>query len=191
MYALIVALLLFLLPLSASAQVQIDLGINFSAPPQLVSVPEVQTVEYVPAASANLFFYGGEYWVFVNGAWYYSANYNGPWFFAVPEYVPQPLLIVPVTYYRRPPPEWRGWERGAPPRWTQNYGHSWPGRREEVAPPHGHPPQSQPMRAPPGHEAPPPHAVQEQRPQEHATGQKAPPPEHGKPPEHGGEEGHH
>jgi hypothetical protein len=201
MYVFVIALLLFFVPLPASAQVQVDLGVSFSVPPQLVAVPEVQAVQYVPTASANVFFYGGQYWVYANGGWYYSGGYNGPWALAVPEYVPQPLLIVPVTYYRRPPPEWRGYHPGVPPRWATSYGRSWSGQREVFVAPHGQPVHSQPMHeqaarpAPPKeqavhaqavHEAPPPHAVQEQRQPE-----RAPVKEERPPAEHAGEENHH
>jgi hypothetical protein len=189
MYVFIIALLMFFVPLPASAQVQVNLGINFSAPPPLVAVPEVQAVQYVPTASANLFFYGGQYWAYANGTWYYSSGYNGPWVLAAPAYVPQPLLIVPVTYYRRPPPEWRGYHPGVPPRWDSNYGRSWSGKREAFVEPHGQPAHNQPVHdtahAQPVHEAPPPHAVHEERPPERAPVKE----EH--PPEHGGEEGHH
>ena len=195
MYALIAALLLFLLPLPVAAQVEVNLGINFSAPPQMVVVPEVQAVQYVPTANANYFFYGGRYWVFANGGWYYSGGYNGPWVVCAPEYVPQPLLIVPVTYYRRPPPEWRGWTRGVPPRWATNYGHSWSGKREVFVPVYGHSHSQASYAHPPPqkeqsvHESSHPHAVEEARPAEHAQPHEA---EHEKaPPEHGGEEGHH
>ena len=39
----------------------------------------------------------------------------------VPEYV----LRVPVRYYRRPPPYFRGWAASAPPRWGEHWGNSW------------------------------------------------------------------
>jgi hypothetical protein len=208
MYVWILALLLLLLPVPASAQVQVNLGINFAAPPQLVAVPEVSTVQYVPSATANVFFYGGQYWVFANGGWYYSGGYNGPWVVAQPEYVPQPLLIVPVTYYRRPPPEWRGYHPGIPPTWGNTYGRSWQGHRETFVPPHGAPPHQPYARPPPPHEqtahaappppreqnvhpAPPPHAVQEARPPERAPVREAAPAEHERPPAEHGEEPHH
>jgi hypothetical protein len=202
MYLWIVALLLFFVPLPVSAQVQVNLGINFSAPPPLVVVPEVQAVQYVPSASENVFFYGGQYWAYANNGWYYAGGYNGPWVLAAPQYVPQPLLIVPVTYYRRPPPEWRGYHPGIPPRWDTNYGRSWQGHRETFVAPHGAP-AYQPARPPPsGHQGPPPAAVHEERAPAHqgpppAAVHQERPPEHAAPhgeehpAEHGGEEGHH
>jgi hypothetical protein len=147
MYVLI-ALLALLLALPASAQVQINVGINLAAPPPMVEVSEVQSVQYVPTASANLFYYGGQYWVFQDGAWYYAGGYNGPWVVATAEYVPQPLLIVPVTYYRRPPPAWRDWHHDQPPQWGNNYGRSWSGKRE-VFVAHSQPVHEQPAHAQP------------------------------------------
>jgi hypothetical protein len=209
MYVWIVALLLFLVPLPVSAQVQVNLGINFSAPPPLVVVPEVQSVQYVPSAAENVFFYGGQYWAYSNAGWYYAGGYNGPWVLAAPQFVPQPLLIVPVTYYRRPPPEWRGYHPGIPPRWGNNYGRSWQGHRETFVAPQGQPyhqqpasrpppPREQAVREQPVHEQP----VHEQPAHQQPVHQSPPPvaheqhaapaAEHEHPPaEHGGEEGHH
>ncbi len=177
MYFILVALLACLLAAPASAQVQVNLGFSFPAPPQLVVVPEVQAVQYVPTASANVFFYGGQYWAFANGNWYSSGGYNGPWVFVAPEYIPQPLLIVPVTYYHRRPSNWRGWHPGLPPQWANNYGHSWNGRHEEFIAPHG----AQPAHYPPAHyEEPmkqPPHAQpMHEEPQARPPPQQHPPP---------------
>jgi hypothetical protein len=134
MYLVIVALLAFFVALPASAQVAVDIGINLPAPPALEVVAEAPSVQYVPSADANLFFYGGQYWAYTNNGWYYSGGYNGPWIGVGPEFVPQPLLIVPVTYYRRPPPAWRGWQGGRPPQWGHDYGRSWSGKREVFVP---------------------------------------------------------
>jgi hypothetical protein len=205
MYLLIVALLAFFVALPASAQVAVDIGINLPAPPQLVVVPEAPSVQYVSTGDANLFFYGGQYWAYSNNGWYYSGGYNGPWIGVGPEFVPQPLLIVPVTYYRRPPAAWRGWTSGRPPQWGNNYGRSWSGKREAFVP------RGQPPRA--AHPAPAPardvhaapvqqrpaaeHAPERQEPA-HAEAVKeqprpqvreAPAAEHEKPAEH--EEAHH
>ena len=70
MSALIVALFVFALVAPAHAQVHVDIGIHLAAPPQLVIVPQVPEVRYVPtpAAPVNLFLYGGQYWAFANGA---------------------------------------------------------------------------------------------------------------------------
>ena len=85
---------------------RVNIGINLPAPPPLVPIPSAPAIEYAPQVDANYFFYGGEYYVFSNGAWYASRGYNGPWVAMRPEFVPRPLLAVPVQYYRRPPRAW-------------------------------------------------------------------------------------
>jgi hypothetical protein len=77
---------------------------------------------------ANYFRYGSRYYVY-DGGWHVSNGYNGPWAVIAPEYVPRPILAVPVRYYRRPPPDWRGWRRDAPPRWENRWGRDWDERR--------------------------------------------------------------
>ena len=117
----------------AQAQVHVDIGIQFPAPPPLVVIPEAPQVQYVPpapAVPANLFFYNGQYWVFANGGWYVSAGYNGPWIVVAPVYVPAPLLRVPVRYYHEPPGHWREWQPEHGPRWEHEYGHEWDEHRK-------------------------------------------------------------
>lgn len=114
---------------TAHAQVHIDIGIRLPAPPQLVVVPEVRTVQYVPTVSANLFFYGGQYWAYANGGWHVSRAYNGPWIVVGPQFVPRPVLLVPVSYYRVPPGHWKQWARNHPPHWGNEWGHDWAEKR--------------------------------------------------------------
>jgi hypothetical protein len=200
MYLLIVALVAFLVALPASAQVAVDIGINLPAPPQMQVVAEAPSVQYIASGDANLFLYGGQYWAYSNNGWYYSSGYNGPWIGVGPEFVPQPLLIVPVNYYHRPPPGWRSWTRGRPPQWGNNYGRSWSGKREvfvshgepardahpapvrekaavEHAAPRAEPARAEPARAEPARAEP---AREQPRPAEHA----APAAEHERPAEH-------
>jgi len=106
------------------AAVSVNIGINLAAPPQLVVVPGVP-VSYAPAVPGNYFFYGGQYYVFANGIWYVGPGYNGPWVGVAPQYVPRPLLMVPVRYYHAVPREWRQWRREEPPRWAHNWGRDW------------------------------------------------------------------
>jgi len=130
MHIVIAALLLALIvPGSGYAQVHVDIGINFPAPPQLVIVPAVPAVQYVPAAPANVFFYSGQYWVFNNGGWFVSRGYRGPWVVVGPQFVPRPLLLVPVRYYHAPPDHWKQWRHTAPPRWDQEWGREWADNR--------------------------------------------------------------
>jgi hypothetical protein len=120
---------------SALAQVSIgigmpgvSIGINLPMYPQLVRVPGYP-VYYAPQLSANFFFYDGLYWVYRDDNWYASSWYNGPWRPVVRDYVPLFVLRVPVRYYRQPPPYFRGWQRDAPPRWGERWGHEWEQKR--------------------------------------------------------------
>lgn len=108
----------------AGAEVNVNLGINLAAPPQLVPVPATP-VMYAPAVGANYFFYGGQYYVFAKGGWYASRGHNGPWVVLAPEMVPRPILAVPVRYYRLPPPAWKGWKHDVAPRWEAHWGRRW------------------------------------------------------------------
>lgn len=128
----IVALLAFGLlgPGPTYAQVHVEIGIHLPAPPPLVVVPRVPTVHYVPDGPANLFFYGGQYWVFVDGGWYTSARHSGPWILVAPHFIPRALLLVPVGYYRVPPGHWKQWHHHAPPRWDHEWGREWADKRE-------------------------------------------------------------
>jgi hypothetical protein len=131
MYALIVALFAFAFVAPAHAQVHVDIGIHLPAPPQLIIVPQVPAVRYVPAPAApvNLFLYGGQYWAFANGGWHVSRGHNGPWVVVGPQFVPRPVLMVPVQYYHVPPGHWKKWERKHAPRWQEDWGPEWAGKR--------------------------------------------------------------
>lgn len=125
--ALVIGLMLLALASSAvpgQAQVHVSIGINLPAPPSLVIIPSTP-VAYAPAVPANVFFYGGQYWIFANDAWHVGPTYGGPWVFVEPPYIPLPLLTVPVRYFRAPPPAWRQWRRDVPPRWEPGWGHEW------------------------------------------------------------------
>jgi hypothetical protein len=77
-------------------------------PPALTVTPTVEvvpgsSVKYVPNASFNLFVYSGRYYSLHNGTWFYAPTYKGPWMVVGGDRVPQPVLAVPVTYYKVPP----------------------------------------------------------------------------------------
>ena len=128
--------LLFLAPgIVAPAQVSIgvslpglSIGINQPVYPDLVPVPGYP-VYYAPGSATNYFFYDGLYWVYQDNDWYSSEWYNGPWGRSSPDEVPLYVLRVPVRYYRRPPPYFRDWDRNAPPRWGDHWGHGWEQQR--------------------------------------------------------------
>jgi len=125
----IVALLALILSGPADAQVHVDIGIHLPAPPHLVVVPGAPAVRYAPAAPANFFFYGGQYWVFNDGGWHVGRRHDGPWIHVAPQFVPRPVLMVPVRYYHVPPGHWKQWQRQAPPRWEHEWGNEWAHKR--------------------------------------------------------------
>ena len=108
----------------AHAAVHVNIGINLPGPPQLVVVPGTPVL-YAPAVPANYFFYEGRYYVYANDVWSFGPTYNGPWTVIAPEYVPRPLLLVPVQYYHARPRGWEHWRHEAPPRWDAKWGRRW------------------------------------------------------------------
>jgi hypothetical protein len=110
--------------LPAPAQVRIDIGIQLPGPPPLVVIPGAP-VYYAPSAPANVFFYGGQYWIFGAGGWHVGPTWSGPWVIVAPVRVPVPILRVPVRYYPAPPGHWKTWRRDGPPRWEAHYGRDW------------------------------------------------------------------
>lgn len=113
-----------------SPDVGVSIGVNIPAYPHLVLIPG-HPVYYDPAIQLNFFFYDGLYWVFSSDRWYASVWYNGPWHFVAYERVPIYVLRVPVRYYRKPPPYFRGWHQEAPPRWDEHWGSAGRGRDAE------------------------------------------------------------
>jgi len=137
-YLLIILPLLFLPVTVTRADVSVgvginapgvSIGINIPSYPRLVRVPGYP-VYYAPGVNYNFFFYDGLYWVFVGDNWYTSSWYDGPWDQVAPEYVPAYLLRVPVRYYHRPPPYFRGWRADAPPHWGEHWGPGWQRNRD-------------------------------------------------------------
>jgi hypothetical protein len=102
----------------------VSIAVNVPVYPELVRIPGYP-VYYAPGLPANYFFYDGLFWVFVDGNWYASPWYDGPWQFVSDDAVPLFLLRVPVRYYRAPPPFFRGWAVNAPPHWGQHWGARW------------------------------------------------------------------
>lgn len=115
---------------TGSAEVNLDFGIHLGSPPQFVQVPE-SPVSYAPSVGANLFLYDGQFFAFRGGAWFAGPGQQGPWSAVRPEYVPRPILAVPVRYYHERPREWAHWRHEAPPRWGSHWGHRWEERRAD------------------------------------------------------------
>lgn len=125
----VLVLIAMLVPLvavaPAHAQVSVDIGIRFPAPPHLVVVPQIPAVQWVPDARVNVFFHSAQYWVFTNSSWYKGPGPNGPWIVVGPQFVPTPLLRVPVRYYHVPPGHWKKWQAQGPPHWHEDWGDEW------------------------------------------------------------------
>ena len=120
--SILVAGLLGAIPAQADS---VNIGINIgsppppppivvAAPPQLVVVPGTP-VYYAPGLNVNFFFHKGRYYTFHGGSWFVASAHNGPWTFVALERVPQPILVVPVQYYKVPPGHWK---KGGPPPWA-------------------------------------------------------------------------
>ncbi len=108
---------------SLSIGVQTDslnLGINIGRPPQVVVVPGTPVYQ-APSVPYNYFVYHDHYYLFHEGMWLSAVHYNGPWTVIALERVPQPILTVPVNYYKVPPGHWK--EKHGPPPWAQANGH--------------------------------------------------------------------
>jgi hypothetical protein len=102
-------------------------SIVVEAPPRLVVVPGVPTVQYAPDLSYNYFSYGDRYYTYHTGNWFVANAYGGPWTYVERVRVPRPILGVPVRYYHSPPHyrhAHRGHPHGMPPGQAKKiYGH--------------------------------------------------------------------
>jgi hypothetical protein len=116
--SLFVAGALWLVPLPGTAQITIGIDIGtpplpapprivIPALPQLVVIPGT-AVSYAPAMPYDYFLYGGKHYLFREGAWFSAPAHRGPWTAVAVERVPQPILRVPVTYYKVPPGHGKG-----------------------------------------------------------------------------------
>jgi hypothetical protein len=126
--ALVVGLVLCGLPLASAWAQNVSIGIstpsatfglNIGQPPPLVAVPGVPVYQ-APSVPDNYFVYQGVYYLYHGGAWHYSRHYNGPWMALRMHQVPQPILAVPVPYYKKPPAHWK---KHGPPPWAVAKGH--------------------------------------------------------------------
>ena len=98
-----------------------------ATPPALVIVPGTP-VYHAPSAKVNFFAYGRRYYTYHNGAWFAATAHNGPWTFIATEYVPQPVLAVPASFYKMPPGHMK--KVGGQPPWAghgKRPKHKWKG----------------------------------------------------------------
>lgn len=102
-------------PIQTMAQVDINFSIGlpppvvFSAPPEVVVVPDTNDVYVVPDIDMDLFFWNGWWWWLWEGHWYRSHYHDRGWGY---------YDRVPRFYYDVDP-EWRGYYGG----------HNWRGHR--------------------------------------------------------------
>ncbi len=120
-------MLLLLLGFSGPTLARIHIGVNiplppvfvFSAPPELVVIPETN-VYYCPDVDVDIFFYGGYWYRSYERYWYRSVNYDGPWVYI--ERAPSVLLSLPPNFrviargerhipYAELHRNWRVWQR--------------------------------------------------------------------------------
>ena len=107
---------------SASAQVSVsvDVGVPappeivFSAPPEVVVLPETTGVYVVPQVEHDIYFWSGFWWRPFGGRWYRSRYYDRGWGY---------YRDVPSFYYDVDPHWRRHYHEG---NW---YGHPWEYRR--------------------------------------------------------------
>jgi hypothetical protein len=98
----------------------VSINVNVSPPAVMAGPPRVVSIEksrvfYAPAAGYNLFIFDGRYYSFHNGAWFVTAGPGSRWTFVASTRVPQPVLAVPLTYYRIPPGHAKQAMKGCPP----------------------------------------------------------------------------
>jgi hypothetical protein len=94
-------------PAVAQAQVNVNVTLApppviFPAPPRVVVIPKTP-VAYVPDTTYNVFVYDHRYYSFHDGGWFVATGHRGPWIAIGLPQVPQPVIAVPVRYYKDPP----------------------------------------------------------------------------------------
>jgi hypothetical protein len=116
LFATMLLVLVFVVPIPTMAQVGVNVSIGlpppiaFAAPPDVIVMPDAPSVYVVPQIDADLFFWNGWWWRPWEGRWYRSRNYNRGWGY---------YNNVPSFYYDVDP-GWRGYYRDR--NW---YGHQW------------------------------------------------------------------
>lgn len=108
--------LVLVVPIPAMAAVDISIGISlpppivFQAPPDVIVMPDTNSVYVVPTIDVDLFFWNGWWWRPWEGRWYRSRYYNRGWGY---------YNTVP-SFYFDVDPGWRGYYRAR--NWS---GHRW------------------------------------------------------------------
>lgn len=81
----------------------------FEAEPRLVLIPSM-TIYYAPDVEEDIYVVGGIWYLRVEGVWYSSRSYNGPWVFVERGHVPPGLAKIPPGHLKG-----KGRPGGAPP----------------------------------------------------------------------------
>jgi hypothetical protein len=116
LFGTILLVLAIVVPIPTMAQININIGIPlpppivFSAPPEVIVMPETSGVYVVPDIDVDLFFWSGFWWRLWEGRWYRSAYYDRDWVY---------YNSVPSFYFNIDP-HWRYYYRNHI--W---YGHRW------------------------------------------------------------------
>src|SRR4030043_79277 len=108
--------LAIVVPIPTIAAVDISVGISlpplivFEAPPEVIVIPDTNSLYVVPNVDVDFFFWNGWWWRPWEGRWYRSRYYNRGWVY---------YNNVP-SFYFDVDPGWRGYYRDR--NW---YGHRW------------------------------------------------------------------
>ena len=117
-FGTIFLVLLSVFPIMTMAEVSVGVGVSiplppvitFQAPPDVVVLPDTNSVYVVPGVSVDLFFWNGFWWRPWEGRWYRSPYYDRGWAY---------YNSVPSFYYDVDP-YWRGYYQNH--NW---HGHNW------------------------------------------------------------------
>ncbi len=118
LFGTILLALAIVVPVPTMAGVDVSIGIGiplpppivFAAPPDVIVIPDTNSVYVVPAIDIDIFFWNGWWWRPWEGRWYRSHYYNRGWAY---------YNNVPGFYFDVDP-GWRGYYRDH--NW---YGHRW------------------------------------------------------------------
>ncbi len=113
--AVILSTAAVVVPISSTSAVDVSIGVSlpppmvFSAPPEVIVLPDTNDVYVAPDLDIDLFFWNGWWWRAWNGHWYRSHDYDRGWAY---------YEGVPRFYY------------DVEPGWRVCYGdHNWFGHR--------------------------------------------------------------
>jgi len=107
LFGAMLAALMTVVSVPTTAQVSINIGIPlpppvvFSAPPDVIALPDTPDVYACPDIGVDLFFYNGWWWRLWDGRWYRSRYYDRGWGYF--NHVPR--------FYSSIDPGWRGYYR--------------------------------------------------------------------------------